>query len=232
MVLQIILLFVLSVILHEAGHALVAIAQGYKLKKFYIGIPVEFRMFGRNLSTIVFKKQMGSVEFGISALILGGAVDFYDLDDAPFWHKFWIIIAGPLTNLMLGFLPLLFFYDLGTSLHITYVICSVVLSALGSLFGGSIPLSQIAGPVGAMNSMVGFASGYSNGLLLLWVVLNLAFFVTNMLPIPAIDGGQLLTSSVVAILGKKWKKPMDTITLVFFYILMIIMAIILTKDLW
>jgi len=223
---------VLSVILHEAGHALVAIAQGYKLKKFYIGIPVEFRMFGRNLSTIVFKKQMGSVEFGISALILGGAVDFYDLDDAPFWHKFWIIIAGPLTNLMLGFLPLLFFYDLGTSLHITYVICSVVLSALGSLFGGSIPLSQIAGPVGAMNSMVGFASGYSNGLLLLWVVLNLAFFVTNMLPIPAIDGGQLLTSSVVAILGKKWKKPMDTITLVFFYILMIIMAIILTKDLW
>ena len=175
---------------------------------------------------------MGSVEFGISALILGGAVDFYDLDDAPFWHKFWIIIAGPLTNLMLGFLPLLFFYDLGTSLHITYVICSVVLSALGSLFGGSIPLSQIAGPVGAMNSMVGFASGYSNGLLLLWVVLNLAFFVTNMLPIPAIDGGQLLTSSVVAILGKKWKKPMDTITLVFFYILMIIMAIILTKDLW
>ena len=222
----------LSVILHEAGHALVAIAQGYKLKKFYIGIPVEFRMFGRNLSTIVFKKQMGSVEFGISALILGGAVDFYDLDDAPFWHKFWIIIAGPLTNLMLGFLPLLFFYDLGTSLHITYVICSVVLSALGSLFGGSIPLSQIAGPVGAMNSMVGFASGYSNGLLLLWVVLNLAFFVTNMLPIPAIDGGQLLTSSVVAILGKKWKKPMDTITLVFFYILMIIMAIILTKDLW
>ncbi|EKD52914.1 MAG: hypothetical protein ACD_61C00196G0001 [uncultured bacterium] len=107
-----------------------------------------------------------------------------------------------------------------------------MLATLWSLVGGKLPLAQIAGPVGAVNAMVGFASGLSNGLVLLWVVLNLAFFITNILPIPAIDGGQILTSSLVAIFGEKWRKPLDKVTMIFFYVLVIFMAVVLTKDLW
>lgn len=226
------LLFLVAVIGHEIGHAIPAVLQGYKVKKLYLGIPWEKTIRGVKFSTVIFKKQVGTIEFGISALLLGGAVDFYDLDDAPFWNFVPVVAAGPLFNLIVGFLPLLFYFDFNTSIQISKMIMDVVLGTLYTFVSGGLPLDQIAGPVQAMNSMATFASGYTNGTLLVWIVLNLAFFITNILPIPGVDGGHLLFAVIRAMFGKKVKVVLDKITGIVFDILMVFMIIVMTKDLW
>lgn len=231
-IILIIFLFICAVVGHEMAHVWLAIDQGFKVKKLYFGIPLEFRLFGINWTTNIFKKRINDVEYGISLLLLGGAVDFHNLEKAPFWNFFLVVIAGPIANLLFGFLPLLLYYDFGTSLYITTVILKVVISSLGLFVVGRLPVAQISGPVGAVVTMANFAASNSHGLLLVWIVLNLAFFITNILPIPAIDGGQILTNGLVAIFGEKWRKPTESLTRISWYLLMIFMAIVMTKDLW
>lgn len=228
----VILVFMVSVIVHEAGHTLTALALGYKLKKFYIGIPFDEKIGEIRITTNILRKQIGGVEIGFSALLLGGAVDFHDFEAPPF-RKFFLIVAyGPLSSLLLGFVPLLFFYDLKTAIDISTIIIDVVFASLWQVISGGIGLGGIAGPVTATHQMVGFATQYSNGYVLLLVVLNLAFFATNILPIPAIDGGHLLFSVIEKIFGHKAKLPLAMITKVFWYLLMVLMMLVMTKDFW
>ncbi|MGC3997390.1 MAG: M50 family metallopeptidase [Anaeromyxobacter sp.] len=93
------------IVLHEAGHFLVARACGMRVERFSVG-------FGK----VLFRFQRGETEFAISALPLGGYVSISGMgvgeeispDDrtaycnqAP-WRRFAVILAGPFANYALA----------------------------------------------------------------------------------------------------------------------------------
>lgn len=91
------------VIVHELGHFLVGRKLGFKIEKFFIG-------FGPKL----YSKEKDGIEYSFRAFPVGGAVMFYGEDEdekdalsfnsQKAWKRFLVIIAGPIMNLLLGFL--------------------------------------------------------------------------------------------------------------------------------
>lgn len=91
------------VIVHELGHFLVGRKLGFKIEKFFIG-------FGPKL----YSKVKDGIEYSLRAFPVGGAVLFYGEDEdekdslsfnsQKAWKRFLVLIAGPVMNILLGFL--------------------------------------------------------------------------------------------------------------------------------
>ncbi|MEY4063846.1 MAG: hypothetical protein RIR26_54 [Pseudomonadota bacterium] len=84
----------------------------------------------------------------------------------------------------------------------TWQQASTIVTALTKLFTGSVPLSNLGGPI-AIARVAGDAA--EGGLLLFiltisWMSLNIGLF--NLLPLPALDGGHLFLQGVEAAYGK------------------------------
>src|SRR5512142_971689 len=91
----------LLIVIHEAGHYLLARASGMKVERFSVG-------FGR----VLWSFTRGGTEFAVSALPLGGYVKIVgmapgeDVDPADphlyanqsAWRRFLAILAGPAAN--------------------------------------------------------------------------------------------------------------------------------------
>lgn len=217
-------------LVHEIAHALVAIMLGYKLKKIYLGIPINAGFRGIEFTTVILKKQYRGVEYGISWLILGGAVDFHDFDAAPAWKMTLIAFAGPLSNFLMAFCSIWFLAGLGPAINVTTTLAMGVLQALGLLVTGQVSFSQLTGPMGFISAMSGVAAAYPLGWLVVWNVINIALFVTNLLPIPALDGGQILLSWVGQILGEKSQRPIRLLTITSLNLLCAFMVLVMAKD--
>ncbi len=78
--------------------------------------------------------------------------------------------------------------------------------------------------------MTNVAATYPMGWLVVWNVINVALFVTNLLPIPALDGGQVVMAWAGHFLGEKSKKPIRWITIGALYLLCALMAVVMGKD--
>lgn len=100
-----ILLLSLLILVHEAGHFLVARAFGMKVEKFGFGLPV---------GPTLFKTRIGGVEVLVHALLLGGYVSFPDDDEdcdlpadsperfsnKPMWQRACVVSAGVIANVI------------------------------------------------------------------------------------------------------------------------------------
>jgi len=94
------------VFVHESGHFMAARFFGVKVDDFAIG-------FGKKL----FVKKLGSTEFSIRAIPLGGFVRFSQskksndlllFENQSLYKKFIIVAAGPLINFIFAFILLIF----------------------------------------------------------------------------------------------------------------------------
>lgn len=99
----------ISIAAHEAGHMIVAKKLGLKVPKYFVG-------FGKTLWST--KKGSGEdeTEYGIKMLPLGGFVQIYDpsvkdekdperelLSNVAPWKRISVFSAGPIVNLVIGF---------------------------------------------------------------------------------------------------------------------------------
>lgn len=127
-VLLFILILLVSVGLHEAGHMVAAKKLGVKVPEFFIG-------FGTKL----FSFKRGETEYGVRLIPAGGYVRLVDesieegkperelLSNVAPWKRQIIYFAGPLVNLILGF-ALIF----GTVLAYPYELPNTTLASLNS----------------------------------------------------------------------------------------------------
>ena len=104
--------------------------------------------------------------------------------------------------------------------------------SLGQLFTGNIPLKDMHGVV-AITKIGGDMiekSGKASGILLAALIsMNLA--ILNILPIPALDGGHLMFLLIEKIVGKPLnEKVIETISMVFFSLLIILMIFVVFND--
>lgn len=104
----------LLILIHEAGHFLMAKAFGMRAEKFYIGFP-----------PAAFKKQIGETEYGIGFIPLGGYVKISGMTREeelpeevipraywakPVWQRVIVISAGAFMNVILAAMLFFVFY--------------------------------------------------------------------------------------------------------------------------
>ena len=104
------LAILVSVALHECGHMWVARATGMKVRRYFVG-------FGPTLWSTMRPNKLGSTEYGVKAIPLGGfcdiagmtSVDTMRPEDEPYamykqktWKRVAVLFAGPAMNFIIG----------------------------------------------------------------------------------------------------------------------------------
>lgn len=194
-ILKIVFGFALIIGIHEFGHALAARLCGVPVKRFSIGIGPGFKF--KNIPIVS--------ELIISPIVIGGYVLLDDevLAQKSALKRFLVLISGMLGNV---FMAIVLFVLAGKSL-----LWSIIVSFqlwLGGWFifinllsSGKISVSEsVAGPVGIAQLMAGDLLPF----LAILAFINLALAMMNLLPLPPLDGGQILIVFLEKIIGKKW----------------------------
>lgn len=87
--------------------------------------------------------------------------------------------------------------------NVTWTMAGSVLKVLGNLLTGDVSVSQLGGPVEIARSSVAAAQNGAENLWGLIAFLSINLAVLNLLPIPLLDGGQIL----MQVAESAWRKP-------------------------
>jgi len=222
-VIGVILMLVVIVLAHESAHALMAKALGYRLTKVYIGIPLSIGKF----NTTIKKWEKNGVEYGISWLLLGGGVDFQP--EATWKHQILIAVVGPLSNFLLAFVALTIIGGPVAAWNVCLMIASLIWQGIGGVFTPE-GVAALIGPVGFVSGTAAIVHGSAFNWLVMWAIINISLFITNIVPIPALDGGHVLLSVITGIFGDRFKKPATIMSYAVLYSLCVLMIFIMMKD--
>ncbi len=188
------------VIIHEGGHFAVAKLCKIKVNEFSVG-------FGK----CIWNKTYKDTKYSLRIIPLGGYVNMEGEEEyseqegsfskASFLKKLAVVLAGPLVNIIVG---LLIYFILVCTMHgvqiamaSTLRFCKSLFDSVAILFTGKASINDLAGPVG-IATIVSQTSGITDFVYLLSVV-SLSLGITNLLPIPPLDGGKLLIYIIEAI---------------------------------
>jgi membrane-associated protease RseP (regulator of RpoE activity) len=218
-------ILLIIVVIHEAGHTIAAKMVGYKIEGICVGLPAwpkkTFTLKGKPIT--------------LSPWLIGGGVGIDDETyySSPFWKKAIFVLAGPLANIVGGLVTAIIAFGpkMGTQVAIEFfTACS---KAILMLITGKLGIGSLSGPVGVVNICSGIITVNALlGTLFVWLLLNFAFTTMNLLPIPALDGGQLVVGVICSIFGNTPTviKIAKKVTLVFFLAILVFMGGIIIKD--
>ena len=111
------------IFVHEFGHFLLAKLLGVRVEAFSLGFPPR-----------LVHKQIGDTDYRLSVLPLGGYVKLlgenpndevppelqpYSFMHHPLWHRFLIVLAGPVFNLMFAVIALFLVFSLSGIPYLT-----------------------------------------------------------------------------------------------------------------
>jgi regulator of sigma E protease len=229
--------FSIVVIVHEFGHFLAARKAGVKVYEFSIGFPFSPKLF------TFFKHK--ETAFTVRLLPLGGFVSFSkngeegakELFEASYLNRAFIMSAGSIFNIIFAFLVFVPVFVLGK--HLPFM-DAVLLSAktVWAIFSGTVLFifnifsgngsEGLSGPVG-IASMAGQAA--SKGILNLMYftgVISMSLGIMNLIPFPALDGGQLFMLLIEAVRKKPLNLKFYQMVNVFGITLFVILIIVVT----
>lgn len=230
--LKIIIMLGFLVLIHEGGHFLVAKLFKVKVNEFAIG-------FGPT----IFTKIKGETKYALRLIPLGGFVSMEGEEErsdaegsfskASIPKRILIVVAGAVVNIIFGLL--LYFIlvsskiGIGNGLVLTKDYCISVLNSLIQLFTGQVNVNQMVGIVGISDIVVS-----TNGLFeYLYIVsaISLSLGVTNLLPLPPLDGGKILIYIIELIRRKPIKEETELKIQSWGFTLLIALSIYVTyKD--
>lgn len=242
---KIIFLLGFLIIIHEGGHFLVARLCKVKVNEFAIG-------FGK----VIWQKQGRETKYTIRIIPLGGFCSMEGEDEesdvegsfskASVWKRIAIVLAGATVNILFG---ILVYFILISAVGIQFVdpakdtvfnrvyyggratgeFIGTIFESIKTLFTGKLATDQMVGIVG-ISEVVVQTSGIINYLHLL-AVISVSLGVTNLLPIPALDGGKIIILLIEIIRKKPMKIETEAkIQLVGFSILMALFLIVTYND--
>lgn len=170
--------------------------------------------FGKKL----WSKKKGDTTYSLRIIPLGGYVSMEGEDEysesegsfskASFWKKLLIVLAGPIVNIVFG---LLIYFIIVAVMYGFEVAAVNTVGFIGALFDsikmiltGGASMDDLAGPVG-IATIVSKTSGLMDFIYLLSVI-SLSLGITNLIPIPPLDGGKLLIYFIELINRKPLKE--------------------------
>lgn len=233
------------IFIHECGHFFVAKLCKVKVKEFAIG-------FGKT----IWEKKGKETKYAIRMIPLGGFVSMEGEDEesdeegsfskASLGKRIAIVLAGASVNIIFG---ILVYFILVTTVGIQFAdpardtfLNRIYYGAMGTgdfiltifdsikmLFTGGLFTEQMVGIVG-ISDVVVQTSGIINYIYLL-AVISVSLGVTNLLPIPALDGGKILILLIELVRGKPMKVETEAKIQLFGLSLLLALSIFVTyKD--
>ena len=221
------------IIIHEGGHFLVAKLCKVKVNEFAIG-------FG----PVLLKKQGKETKYVLRAIPLGGFVsmegeeEHSDADGsfskASIPKRIAIVLAGGMVNIIFGllvyFIIIASYTDIPNAIEALKFFGISMLDSLKMLINGTaFKEEQLMGIVG-ISEIVVKTNGLINYIYLL-AVISVSLGVTNLLPIPPLDGGKIVLLIIEAIRKKPLKENIEIQIQMAGFALMIALTIFVTyKD--
>lgn len=165
---------------------------------------------------------------------------------ASVWKRMAIVFAGPVVNIVFG---LLVYYILVASIGIqfanpiddtisnrliysgkaTWEFIVSIFDSVKTLFTGGASVDQMVGIVG-ISEIVVKTSGIANYINLM-ALISISLGITNLLPIPALDGGKILILIIEVIRRKQMKVETEAkIQMIGFSILLALSLIVTYND--
>lgn len=231
---KIIFLLGILVFVHEGGHFLIAKLCKIQVNEFAIG-------FGK----IIWSKKYKSTIYEIRIIPLGGFVRMEgeetpskvegSFSEAKTWKKIIIVAAGGIVNIIFAiiiffFLVIIYYkYPLKEALYVTGNYAFSVIETIKILISGNVGINEFVGPVGISNIIVQ-TTDFANYIYLISAV-SLSLGITNLLPIPPLDGGKILIYIIEAIRRKPFKEETEVAIQMTGFIFMIAISIfVLLND--
>ena len=242
---KIIFLLGFLILIHEGGHFLVAKLCKVKVKEFAIG-------FGK----VIWQKQGKETKYSLRLIPLGGFCSMEGEDEesdaedsfskASVWKRMAIVLAGAIVNILFGILVYFILISTvgiqfqnpakDTILNRLYYgaiytgeFIGAIFESVKMLFSGGFSTNQMVGIVGISEVVVN-TTGLLNYLQLLSVV-SISLGITNLLPIPALDGGKIIILLIEIIRRRPMKVETEAkIQLIGFSILIAISLFVTYND--
>ena len=242
---KIIFLLGFLIIIHEGGHFLVARLCKVKVNEFAIG-------FGK----VIWQKQGKETKYTLRLIPLGGFCNMEGENEASdaegsfskasVWKRMAIVFAGATVNISFGILvyfilvstvliqfedpardTILNRFHYGAQYTGTFILS--IFESIKTLFTGGLATDQMVGIVG-ISEVVVQTTGVINYIYLL-AVISVSLGVTNLLPIPALDGGKILILLIEVIRRKPMKVETEAkIQLIGFSILFALFIFVTYND--
>ncbi len=230
---KIIFLLGFLIFIHEGGHFLVAKICKVKVNEFAIG-------FGPT----IWKKEGKETKYALRLIPLGGFVSMEGENEesenersfskASIPKRIAIVVAGAIVNILFGLvayfiLVAVVYKDIIIAIQATGGMVSSIFESLKMLFTGNVGINDLSGPIGISN-VVSNTTTLSNYVYIISVI-SISLGVTNLLPIPALDGGKILLLIIEAIRRKPLKKETEIqIQLIGFSVLIALSLIVTYND--
>jgi regulator of sigma E protease len=210
------------VMVHELGHYLMARWFGVPVEVFSVGFGPRLLAIRRRGT----EYRLSAIPFGGYVKMTGmspkhGQPTPGGFDSKARWQRFLILLAGPAMNILFAFVLAVIGLWAGIELPVErhgvttttlyrpeplaaiplamQVIASNsagILSTLGGLVTGQVPVSHLLGPVG-LAQIAGESSALGwRALLAAMAFVSLNLGICNLLPIPILDGGHMLMLAV------------------------------------
>ena len=242
---KIIFLLGFLIIIHEAGHFFIARLCKVKVNEFAIG-------FGK----ILWQKQGKETKYTIRMIPLGGFCSMEGEDQesdaegsfskASVWRRMAIVLAGAAVNILFG---ILVYFVLISTVGLQFVdpakytilnrliyggkatgtFILPIFESVKKIFTGGVSTDQMVGILG-ISEAVSQTSSIINYLHLL-AVISVSLGVTNLLPIPALDGGKILILLIEIVRRKPMKLETEAkIQLIGFSILIALSLFVTYND--
>lgn len=252
MVILTLLILSILVVVHEWGHYIVAKKTGVYVIEFAIGMgPVLFsrqgketrfsiralpiggfcRMYGEN------EDEEEEVEPDPLPIEVDESQSFQNKSKG---QRLAILVAGAAMNIIFAYLCLVVVFllkgtGLGPSLlngvQATVSFGGTIFQSLGMLVTGQLGLNDFAGPIGMVGMVSSFYQYGFAALLTFTALISVNLGVINLLPLPALDGGQALILIIEKITGKELDpKKAATINYIGFMALMGLALVIAVND--
>ena len=191
---KIIFLLGFLIFIHEGGHFITAKLCNIKVNQFAIGYGPE-----------IISKEKGETKYALRAIPLGGFVsmegeeesssDERAFNKASILKRILIVIAGAMVNIIFGLivyflLAIIISGNLASACKATCGFSGALVESVKMLFTGQVGADDLTGPVG-ISELVSKTSGIKEYLYVMSVI-SVSLGITNLLPIPALDGGKIL----------------------------------------
>lgn len=199
------------VLIHEAGHFLVARLCKIKVQEFAIG-------FG----PVIWKKETKNTKYAIRLIPLGGFVNMLGEEErsdeegsfskSSIPKRIAIVAAGGLVNIIFAILLYVILVWIITGNFIVAIGSSgdlviAMWDTIKLLFTGGVSVDNLMGPIG-ISQVVAQTSGVIDFFYIM-AIISVSLGFTNLLPFPPLDGGKILIYIIEAIRRKPMKQDFE-----------------------
>ena len=243
--LKIIFLLGFLILIHDGGHCIVAKLCKVKVNEFAIG-------FGK----VIWQKQGKETKYSLRMIPLGGFCSMEGEEEASdsegsfskasVWKRIAIVVAGAAVNIIFG---IIVYFVLVSTVGLQFAdptkdtflnriyygsqrtgaFIGSIFESIKMLFTGGVKTDQMVGIVG-ISEVVVQTSKIVDYIYLL-AVISVSLGVTNLLPIPALDGGKILILLIEIIRRKPMKIETEAkIQLIGFSILIALSLFVTYND--